>query len=123
MSTTWRMIGRAPISTRALGTDSVFSRRRVPRPPQRITTGGSSALPAGDGRQDRDLVAVVDGGLEALLEADVLAGDVDVHEAAQVAVLGDPLAKAVVAIEHRVEGLADGGRIDFHLGLAIGGRT
>src|SRR5262245_49942225 len=62
-----------------------------------------------DGREDRHLVAVFDLGLQALLEADVLAADVDVDEAAQVAVLGDPLAQVAVGLEDRVEHLANAG--------------
>src|SRR5690349_4253056 len=104
MPITCQRIGRPPISTRAFGTVSVLSRRRVPRPPQRITTGGfiASALflaiagvsaearsgAAGDCGEDGDFVALVDLGVETLLEADVLAVDVDVDEAAQVPVLG-----------------------------------
>src|SRR5688500_723311 len=40
MAITCQRIGRPPISTSALGIDSVRSRRRVPRPPQRMATGG-----------------------------------------------------------------------------------
>src|SRR4029453_2599205 len=36
-------MGRPPISTSAFGIDSVRSLRRVPRPPQRITTGSRVA--------------------------------------------------------------------------------
>ena len=68
---------------------------------------------AGDGRQDRHLVAVGELGVEAVLEADVLAGDVDVDEAAQAAVLGDPLAQIVVLVEDGVERLADGDPVDL----------
>ena len=50
------------------------------------------------------------GGVEAVEEADVLAADVDVDEAAQVAVLGDPVAQLVVAVVEAVEHLADGRR-------------
>ena len=49
-------------------------------------------------------------GVEAVEEADVLAAHVDVHEPAQVAVLGDPVAQAVVAVVEAVEHVADGGR-------------
>ena len=54
-------------------------------------------------RQDRDLVAVGDRGLEPVEEADVLALEVDVDEAAQRAVaVGDPLAQlAVLGVEAR----------------------
>src|ERR1043166_7990739 len=120
MWTTCQRMGRPPISTSAFGTDSVRSRSRVPRPPQRITTGGFRSA-ARNRRQDGPLVAVVDRGVEALLEADVLAGDVDVDEAAQVAVLGDPLAQIAVRLEDGVERLADGRALDLHLGLAVGG--
>ena len=78
-------------------------------------------LAAGDGGEDRHLVAVGDGGLEAVLEADVLAADVDVDEAPQVPVLGDALAQAVVLVEDRVERLADGPALDLELALAAGG--
>src|SRR4030095_4291363 len=59
-------------------------------PAGRAWRSGSAAGHCG---QDRDLVAVLDGGLEALQEADVLAADVDVDEAAEIAVLGDPVAQ------------------------------
>src|SRR6476469_1830864 len=118
MPITCQRIGRPPISTSAFGIVSVRSRSRVPRPPQRMTTGG---LATGDGREDGHLGAVVDLGLETLLEADVLAADVDVDEAAQIAVLGDPLAQGAVRLEDRVEHLADGGAADLELGLAVGG--
>src|SRR5262245_35383670 len=117
MPITCQRIGIPPISTSALGTVSVRSRSRVPRPPQRMTTGG---LATRDSRQDRDLVALADRGLEALLEADVLAADVDVDEAAQVAVLGDPLAQVGVRLEDGVEHLAHGRAGHLHLGVATG---
>src|SRR5690349_24687368 len=117
MPITCQRIGRPPISTSAFGTDSVRSRSRVPRPPQRMTTGG---LATGDGREDRYLVAVVDLRLQAVLEADVLAADVDVDEAAQVAVLGDPLTQVAMGLEDGVEDLADGGAGDLDLSLPAG---
>src|SRR3954463_16770515 len=43
MRTTCQTIGRAPISTMGLGMSCVRSCRRVPRPPQRMTTGGSNS--------------------------------------------------------------------------------
>src|SRR3954447_14629238 len=100
---TCQTIGRPPISTSAFGITSVRSRRRVPRPPQRIRTGGVLVSATGDGRQDRHLVAVCQLGLESVREADVLAGDVDVDEPAKVAVLRDPLAQAVVGFEDGVK--------------------
>ena len=78
-------------------------------------------LPAGDGRRDGHLVALRDGGVEAVLEADVLPGDVDVHEPAQVPVLGDPLAEAIVLVEDGVERLPDGRALDLELSLSAGG--
>src|SRR5918994_2077816 len=64
---------------------------------------------AGHGREDRDLVAVLDLGVEPVEEADVLATHVHVHEAAQIPILGDPFAEAVVALVQAVEYLAHGG--------------
>ena len=58
--------------------------------------------------------------VEAVAEADVLAADVDVHEAAQLAVLGDPVAQAVEALVQRVERLADAVALDLRLGLVAG---
>src|SRR5262249_36104223 len=89
------------------------------RCPRRAFTSGSAA---GDGGEDRHLVAVGDLRVEAVLEADVLAGDVDVDEPAQIPVLGDPLAQAVVLVEDRLERLADGGSLDLQLAPATGGR-
>ncbi len=40
MRITCQRIGRPPISTSGLGSVCVCSRSRVPRPPQRMTTGG-----------------------------------------------------------------------------------
>src|SRR5215217_5691699 len=51
---------------------------------------------AGDGGEDDDLVAVGDRGLEAAEEAHVLVVDVDVDEAAEVAVLDQPVLEAGV---------------------------
>src|SRR5262245_42330077 len=82
---------------------------------------GAGVSTAGDRREDRHLVAVGHGSVESVLEADVLAGDVDVDEAAQVPVLGDPLAEAVVLVEDRVQRLADGRAVDLELALAAGG--
>ena len=77
--------------------------RRVARLSRRLTAG-----------QDRDLVAVVHGRLQAVEEPDVLAAHVDVHEPAQVAVLSDPVAQAVVAVVQPVQHLADGaGLVDL----------
>ena len=55
--------------------------------------GALASAATGDGGQDRHLVAVGERRVEAVLKADVLAGDVDVDEAPQRAVLGDPLAQ------------------------------
>src|SRR3982751_4331658 len=78
------------------------------------------ASAAGDGGQDRHLVAVVHGRVEAVLEADVLAGDVDVHEPPEVAVLRDPLAQAIVLVEDGVEGLAHGPALNLDLPVTAG---
>src|SRR5918994_999843 len=61
------------------------------------------SVAAGHGREDRDLVAVLDLGVEPVEEADVLATHVHVHEAAQIPILGDPVAEAVVALVQAVE--------------------
>src|SRR5581483_4669059 len=83
----------------------------------------SSWSAAGDRGQDRDLVAVLDGRVEAVHEADVLAADVDVDEPTQSAVLGDPAPELPVAVVEGVEHLADGRALDFGRGLPTGGRT
>src|SRR5687768_8876926 len=114
---TCQRIGLPPISTSAFGIACVSSRSRVPLPPQRMATGMSAAkgelAPTGDGGKDRHFVTVGELGLEAVLKSDVLAGDVDVDEAAQGAVLGDALAKAIVLIEDRIESLAHGAAFDL----------
>src|SRR3954451_7008039 len=51
--------------------------------------GGPRSAAARDGREDRDRVAVLDGGVQRTGEAHVLVVDVDVHEAVQLALLGD----------------------------------
>src|SRR5689334_5865148 len=85
-----------------------------PEPP------GESAA-AGDGGDDRHLAAVLDGGLQAVGEADVVVVDVDVHEAAQLAGLVehpglDPRVRRVERIQHLGQRRALGG----HLGDALG---
>src|ERR1700729_72489 len=52
--------------------------------------------PASDRRQHRHRVAVLDRGLEAAEEADVLVVEVDVDEAAQLLAVDEPLAQAAV---------------------------
>ena len=76
---------------------------------------------AGYRGQDGYFVTVVDARLQPLLEADVLAGDVDVDEAAQVAVLGDAVPETTVGVEDGVEDLADGLAFHFQLAFAAGG--
>src|SRR4051812_44925466 len=78
---------------------------------------------AGDRGQDRHLRPVRDLGLEAVAEPDVLAAYVHVDEAAQLAVVADPLAQVAVAVEEGVEDLADGGAVDLGLRLALGDRA
>src|SRR6185436_19827665 len=68
---------------------------------------------AGDGRDDRDLVGVLDGRLEALEEADVLVVGEDVHELAHLAaVVADAFLEARVlrleARDQRADGRARG---------------
>src|SRR5215213_3281106 len=74
-----------------------------------------------DSRKNRYFVPIFDRSLQPLLKADVLAGDVDVDEAAQVAVLGDPVAQAAVGVEDGVEHLADGAALYLKLRFAAGG--
>src|SRR5690606_23051737 len=96
------------------------ARRRRTRPSSPCRRA-SPLLAAGDGGEDRHLVPLVDRRIEALEEADVLPLDVDVDEAAEVAVDGDPLAEAVVALVETVEHLPDGRRLlDDRLGLTAG---
>src|SRR5690242_6979090 len=103
---TCQRTGRPPISTSGFGSSSPRARMRVPLPPQRMATSGRTSS-TGDGRQDGDLVTVFHGGVQAVEEANVLPFDVDVHEAAQVAVLGDPLAQSLEPLVQAVEHLAD----------------
>src|ERR1044072_2025369 len=73
-----------------------------------------------DSRENGYLVALAHRRVEALLEADVLAADVDVDEAAQVAVLGEPRPQVGVRLEDGVEHLADRGAGNLQLGVAAG---
>src|ERR687897_1554999 len=120
---TCQRIGLSPISTSALGIACVLSCSRVPRPPQRMATAVSAAgglAATGDGGKDRYLVAVRERCGEAVLEADVLARNVDVDEAAQGPVLGDPLAKVGVLREDCVERLAHRAALDLDLLFSVG---
>src|SRR5205085_9915300 len=67
-------------------------------------------LTPGDGGKDRDLLAVRHRGLDALAEADVVPGHEHVDEAAQAAVLHDPLTEAGVPGVDLVDQVADGPR-------------
>ena len=70
-------------------------------------------------RQDGHLITILHCRVQAVQEPDVLALHVHVHEAAQVAVLGDPLAQPLEALVEAVEHLADRGDVlDARLGLA-----
>src|SRR3954449_3759933 len=90
---------------------------RARAPPGRRS--GSSA--AGDRGQDVELGALGDLGLEAVEEADVLAGHVDVDEAPQLAVVAaQAVAQRVVLAVERLEHLADGAALAADLGLAAG---
>ena len=93
----------------ALALDLVGARRLRAAPRAAAAAGGLAA--ARDRRQDRHLVALGDLGVEAVEEADVLAAEVDVDEAAQAAVgVGDPLAQLAVLGVERLEHLADRAR-------------
>ena len=94
---------RSRVCGRALRADAGRSAARAQRP---------ASSPSATAGQDRDLVAVLDRGVEAVEEADVLAADVDVDEPAQAAVLGDPAAQLAVTLVQRVEHLADGRAVD-----------
>src|SRR3954452_14459136 len=85
----------APSRARATATTGKTLRTNRTVAPPGFATRRSTP---GYGRQDRDLVAVLDGRLEAVEEADVLAAHVDVHEAPQVPVDSDPITQAVVAV-------------------------
>src|SRR3954464_13902856 len=77
---------------------------------------------ARDRGQDLDLVAVLDRRREAVAEADVLAVDVDVDEAAQAAVaVGERVAQLRVLAVERLEHRADGLAVDGDLRGAAGG--
>ena len=101
------------------------SRAVISRTPERVSPKGFtkklSGTPAGppsptrDRGQDRDLITFVDLRLQPLLKANVLTADIDVDEAAQVAVLGDPLTQVPVGLEDGIEDLADGGARDLDL--------
>src|SRR5215218_1926963 len=97
--------------------------RERPERPDRARPPAGRASAAGDRRQDLDLVAVGHRRLEAVAEADVLAVHVDVDEPAQGAVaVGQPVAQLAVALEQRVEHLADRPALELELTLAAGRR-
>src|SRR5205085_767105 len=88
-------------------------------PPPRAARGAGVVLAAGDCRQDRYLRPVGHGGGEALEEAYVFSGHVDVDEAAQRAVLvRDPPAQLLEALEQAVEHLLHSGAFEQCLGFA-----
>src|SRR3954451_4936233 len=120
------MIGWAPTSTSALGMACVCSRSLVPRPPQRIATGistGSRLGATGNSGENGHLVAVGQVRVQPVLEPDVFAGHIDVHEAAQPVVGDQPLPKRLVLVEDGVKGFADGGTLHLQLGLAARDRA
>src|SRR5271167_178247 len=81
--------------------------------------GGSAAS---YGREDGQLGAVCDGGLQAVKEADVLAAQVDVYEASQAAVLvGDAGAQLAEALEQAVEHLLHSCAFELGLACALSG--
>src|SRR6476619_5067558 len=74
-------------------------------------------LAARDRGQDRQLGAVLDGRREAVEETDVVAGDVDVDEPTQRAVLViQARAQLVVSLKQAVEHLLHGRPVDLRLG-------
>src|SRR5215471_5039364 len=79
--------------------------------------------PPGDGRHDRDLVALLERGLVAVEEADVLLVHVDVDEAADLpALLDDALAEPGKLAVELVDHGAHRRRLGLHLGGALGHR-
>src|SRR5689334_16251371 len=85
-------------------------------------TGRRSGSASGHGRQDRQLVAVGHRSVEAIEEADVLAAQVHVHEAAQAAaVVGHPRPQLAVLGVEAVERLPHRRAVDLRLGLVAGG--
>src|SRR5204863_3578748 len=81
---------------------------------------GSPSAPSRNGGDDRHLVAVLEGGLPALEEADVLLIDVDVDEATQVArVVDQPLLEPRVALLEVVDEVGDRRALSLHLGRAL----
>src|SRR4051812_26496425 len=101
-----------PLPDHRMAAPYPLSRTRRPRQ----SRAGAPALAAGDGRQDRDLGAVGHRRLEAVEVADVLAGQEDVDEPAQAAVVAADARSqlAVLGIE-RLEHLADGAAGDARL--------
>src|SRR5919197_3212002 len=80
------------------------------------------ASAACNGGQDLDLLPVGDRRLQAVAEADVLAVDVDVDEAAHAAVaVGQAIAELAVEVEEAGEHLADGRAVDADRAGAAGG--
>ena len=105
---------RARAAAAARGRRARVPRRRGARDRRAGATGSGSAARASaarDRRQDRHLVGLADRGVEPVEEADVLAPEVHVDEAAQAAVgVGDPLAQLAVLGVERLEHLADRAR-------------
>lgn len=79
------------------------------------------ALAPGDGGDDADLVAVLERGGLVLEEADVFLVHIDVHETADFALLvNQALGDAGEARLQFVDGVADGGGVDFDQLLVVG---
>src|SRR5215218_4287211 len=101
------------------------SRRQPTRRPAGRAAPWSLRVPgsaARDGRQYRDLVAVGDRRRQPVEEADVLALQVDVDEAAQLPVLArEPVAQLAVLGVQRLEHLADGRAVGARLRGTAGG--
>src|SRR2546421_9630894 len=80
-----------------------------------------SFRPAGDGRQDREHVAVVHLGVETVEVADVVVVLVDVHELVQAAaVVQQVAAQTGIPLDERLEHFAHGRALDRDGRLAVG---
>lgn len=77
-------------------------------------------MPLGDGRQDRDVVAVGELGVDAVEEADVLVVQVDVDEAAQLTAVHDAGLDARMPGLQVGEELGEGVPVALHRLLAVG---
>src|SRR5262245_52670718 len=85
------------------------------------TCAWSAAISAsGHGGDDADLVAVLDGRLQAVEIADVFVIDIDIDEAAHLAILEDAADDAGVFLAQIVEQALDRGAAGFDNSLVLG---